>query len=47
VDELTSSVNWGAIMAKLFARFKFVADEPPALLDTVAQPATITLHTVV
>jgi hypothetical protein len=47
VDELTANVNWGAIMAKLFARFKFVADVPAALLDTAAKPATITLHAVV
>jgi hypothetical protein len=47
MDELTASVNWGAIMAKVFARFKFVADVPAALLDTVAKPATTTLHTVV
>jgi hypothetical protein len=47
VDELTASVKWGSIVARVFAKFKFVADEPPALLDTAAKPATITLHAVV
>jgi hypothetical protein len=37
VDELTASINWGA---KVFARFKFMADMPAALLVTVATRVT-------